>query len=173
MVSITPRPLQRRGKSPWYTSDRRLGGPQSRSGRRGKEKNLTPHQDSHSDQPVQLVASRYTDWTIQAPLYICLCVCVSVYLSIHSSIQPSLWLYSPFLDLGRFSVSWSFTQSVGRLGRVISPSQGRYLHTEHKTQEKRTQTSVARAMIRAFERAKTVHVLGRAATVSGWVIILR
>jgi hypothetical protein len=44
-----------------------------------------------------------------------------------------LWLYSPLLDLGRFSVSWSFTQSVGLLGREISPSQGRYLHTgQHK-----------------------------------------
>jgi hypothetical protein len=32
-----------------------------------------------------------------------------------------------------FSVSWSYTQSVGLLGRGISPSQGRYLHTEqHK-----------------------------------------
>jgi hypothetical protein len=27
-------------KSPWYTLDRRLGGPQNRSGRGGKEKNL-------------------------------------------------------------------------------------------------------------------------------------
>jgi hypothetical protein len=25
-----------------------------------------------------------------------------------------------------------FTQTVGLLGQVISPSQGRYLHTEHK-----------------------------------------
>jgi hypothetical protein len=30
-------------------------------------------------------------------------------------------------------ISWSFTQSVGHLGRGISPSQGRYLHTgQHK-----------------------------------------
>jgi hypothetical protein len=31
-----------RGKSPWYSSDRRLGGPQSRSGRGGEEKNSQP-----------------------------------------------------------------------------------------------------------------------------------
>jgi hypothetical protein len=31
--------------------------------------------------------------------------------------------------LAAFSVSWSYTQSVGPLGWVISPSQGRYLHT--------------------------------------------
>jgi hypothetical protein len=29
-----------------------------------------------------------------------------------------------------FSVSYSYTQSVGLLGRGISPSQGRYLHTD-------------------------------------------
>jgi hypothetical protein len=29
-----------------------------------------------------------------------------------------------------FSVSWSYTQPVGHLGRGISPSQGRYLHAE-------------------------------------------
>jgi hypothetical protein len=30
------------GKSPWYPVDRRLGGPQSRSGRGGEEKNSKP-----------------------------------------------------------------------------------------------------------------------------------
>jgi len=30
------------GKSPWYPLDRRLGGPQSRSGRGGEEKNSQP-----------------------------------------------------------------------------------------------------------------------------------
>jgi hypothetical protein len=39
-VSFTPRPLCHRGKSPRYPVDRRLGGPQSRSGRRAKEKIL-------------------------------------------------------------------------------------------------------------------------------------
>jgi hypothetical protein len=35
--------------------------------------------------------------------------------------------------LTAFSVSWSYTQSVGLVGRGISMSQGRYLHTEqHK-----------------------------------------
>jgi hypothetical protein len=33
------------------------------------------------------------------------------------------------LDIGRSSVSWTFTQSVGLLGRGISPLQGRYLNT--------------------------------------------
>jgi len=38
VVSFTPWPPYRRGKSPRYPFDRRLGGPQSRSGLGGKEK---------------------------------------------------------------------------------------------------------------------------------------
>jgi hypothetical protein len=41
MVSFTPRPLYPRGKSPRYPLDRRLGGPQSRSGDVEKRKFLT------------------------------------------------------------------------------------------------------------------------------------
>jgi hypothetical protein len=49
-----------------------------------------------------------------------------------------LWYYSYAptalcLALAIFSVSWSYTQSVGLLGWGISPSQGLYLHIEqHK-----------------------------------------
>jgi hypothetical protein len=39
VVSFTPRPLYPQGKSPSYPLDRRLGGPQSRSGSGGEEKN--------------------------------------------------------------------------------------------------------------------------------------
>jgi hypothetical protein len=64
-----------------------------------------------------------------------------------------------------------FTQTVGLLGRVISPMQGRCLHTGQHTRNKRTQTSVPsvgfETTIPAFERAKTFHALGRAATVIG------
>jgi hypothetical protein len=44
------------------------------------------------------------------------------------------WFYSPLLGPGLlFSFVFFFTQTVGLLGRVISPSQGRYLHTgQHK-----------------------------------------
>jgi hypothetical protein len=34
--------------------------------------------------------------------------------------------------LAAFSGSWSYIQSLGLLGRVIIPSQGRYLHTEQQ-----------------------------------------
>jgi hypothetical protein len=57
--SVTPRPLYPRGKSPRYPLDRRLGEPQSRSGRRGEE-NSWPYRDTNSDPSVaQPVASRY------------------------------------------------------------------------------------------------------------------
>jgi hypothetical protein len=61
-----------------------------------------------------------------------------------------------------------FTQSVGLLGRGISQSQGRYLHTDI-TNNKRTQISMPEVRfeptIPVFERTKTVHALDRAATV--------
>jgi hypothetical protein len=54
VVSFTPLPL-----NPWYPLDRRLGGPQSRSG---------PYRDLNSGlSVVQPVASRYTDCAIPAP----------------------------------------------------------------------------------------------------------
>jgi hypothetical protein len=52
--------------------------------------------------------------------------------SIHSFIHSFIhqWLYSPLLGSGLFfSPVIFFTQTVGLLGRAISPSQGRYLHT--------------------------------------------
>jgi hypothetical protein len=42
VVSFTPRPFYPQGKSPEYPLDRRLGGPQSRSGHGGEEKNSQP-----------------------------------------------------------------------------------------------------------------------------------
>jgi hypothetical protein len=47
VVRFTPRPLYPKGKSPWYPLDWRLGGPQSRSGCSGEEKNSQPCQDSN------------------------------------------------------------------------------------------------------------------------------
>jgi hypothetical protein len=40
MVSFTPHPLYPQGKSPRYPLDRKVGGPQSRSGRGGDAKNF-------------------------------------------------------------------------------------------------------------------------------------
>jgi hypothetical protein len=57
-------------------------------------------------------------------------------------VSTYLWLYSPLLDLGHLSVSWSFTQWVGFLGRGISPSQGRYLYTHDNTNTEQTHTDI-------------------------------
>jgi hypothetical protein len=55
------------GKSPWYPLDRRLGGPQSRSGRGVKEKNSQSRRESNPKTTiVQPVAQCYTDWAIAA-----------------------------------------------------------------------------------------------------------
>jgi hypothetical protein len=63
VVSFTPLPLYSR-----YPLDKRLGGPQSRSGRFGEEKILAPYRDSNSDPSlVQPIVSRYTDCATPAP----------------------------------------------------------------------------------------------------------
>jgi hypothetical protein len=53
MVSFTPQPLYPQGNSPWYSFDRRQGGPHSHSGRDGEKKNSQPLRESNFDlQPV-------------------------------------------------------------------------------------------------------------------------
>jgi hypothetical protein len=89
----------------------------------------------------------------------------------NSSIDVSiyLWLYRALCwFLSNFSVSWSFTQSEGILGRGISQSQGRYLHTEqhkHRINAHRHPCVKwdSKPMIAVFERANPVHALDRAA----------
>jgi hypothetical protein len=73
-----------------------------------------------------------------------------------------------------FSVSWSFLQTVGLLGRGISQSQGRYLNTgqhKHRINTYTHQTSMHFVEFEptnpASERAKTVHSLDHSATVTG------
>jgi hypothetical protein len=100
-------------------------------------------------------------------LFIYLSVCLFIYLSVYISISLSVCL-SIYLSICIPCEPWSLFQSVGLLGRGISPSQGHYLHTE---QHKRTQTSMPRVAIEpttpVFERSKTVHALDHVATVIG------
>jgi hypothetical protein len=58
-----PQPLYPQGKSLWFPLDRRLGGPQSRSGRCGEEKNPPP-----PNHPVILEARRKVVDSSQGPL---------------------------------------------------------------------------------------------------------
>jgi hypothetical protein len=68
-----------------------------------------------------------------------------------------------------------FRQSVGLLGRGISPSEGRYLHRTTQTQNKRRRTPMTwvgfEPMIPAFERANAFHALDRADSVLANVYI--
>jgi hypothetical protein len=73
-----------------------------------------------------------------------------------------------------------FSQMVGLLGRVISPSQARYLNTgQHKDRINAYihQTSMPwvgfEPTIPAFERATTVHALDRAASLTGSLHVFR
>jgi hypothetical protein len=60
---------------------------------------------------------------------------------IHSFIHR--WLCTPLLGPGFFfSFVIFFTQSVGLLGRVISPSQGRYLHKRQHTHRINAHTDI-------------------------------
>jgi hypothetical protein len=71
VVSFTPRSLYPQGKSLWYPLDRSLGGPQSRSGRGGEEKNSQPPpgiEPQNFERPTRSPALYHTDWAIQALL---------------------------------------------------------------------------------------------------------
>jgi hypothetical protein len=77
-----------------------------------------------------------------------------------------IWLYSPLLGLGRL-FSFFIFYTVGRtLGRVISLTQGRSLHTGQHIQTSIPQLGFE-PTIPVFERAKTVHALDGAAIVIG------
>jgi hypothetical protein len=90
-----------------------------------------------------------------------------------SASRPGRFVYlslcSPLLDLSRFSVSLSFTQSVGLLGGG-SARRKAATYTQHNTENKRTQTSVPSVgfepTIPALERAETAYASDRAATVN-------
>jgi hypothetical protein len=59
VVSFKLRPFYPQRKRPWYPLDRRLDGPQNRSGRGGEEKNSQPLPGlEHSI--IQPIAQRYT-----------------------------------------------------------------------------------------------------------------
>jgi hypothetical protein len=78
MVSFTPQPLYPQEKSTWYPLDRRLGGPQSRSGHGGEEKNSpapagnrTLELRSSSPQPSAIPTELSRLFPKTSGLYIC------------------------------------------------------------------------------------------------------
>jgi hypothetical protein len=96
----------------------------------------------------------------------------SSYFPLYLSIYLSIYGSTALVDLGRFFSFVIHTQSVGLLGRWISPSQGRYLHREqhkHRINAHRHPCHPVgfELTIPAFERAKTFHASDRAAIVIG------
>jgi hypothetical protein len=68
---------------------------------------------------------------IQVPSFLRSSLASVPFRCVHSFIYQ--WLYSPLLGAGLLQFRNLFTQTVGLLGWVISPSQGHYLRTEqHK-----------------------------------------
>jgi hypothetical protein len=100
----------------------------------------------------------------------------------NSSRNPRLfyfpWLYSPSLDLGRLTYRRFlklFIQMVGLLGRVISPSQGLYIHrtTQHRrTRDKHPCLSGIRTHDLSNHPAKT-HASDRTAIVTGKLYVIK
>jgi hypothetical protein len=88
--------------------------------------------------------------------------------NLYSFIHP--WLYSPLLSPGPLISFLIYTQSVGFLGQVINPSQGRYLPTGQHKRRINAETSMLwvgfEPTIPTFGRAKTVQALDPAATVT-------
>jgi hypothetical protein len=68
VVSFTDRLLCPQGKSPWYPLDRKLGGPQSRSGCGGEEKTSQPL-PGLKPLIIQPVAQSYSIIPATFPLY--------------------------------------------------------------------------------------------------------
>jgi hypothetical protein len=58
MVSLTPRPVYTRGKSPRYPLDRRLGGPQNRSALYGEENNILPCREWNPDRLAHSLSAK-------------------------------------------------------------------------------------------------------------------
>jgi hypothetical protein len=86
VVSFTPRPLYPRGKSPRYPLDRRLNGPQSRSGRRGEEKILS--KAPYLQQTLNLLRDHFM-WCETANLNAYLVINNKLFLAPHSNSFPA------------------------------------------------------------------------------------
>jgi hypothetical protein len=101
-------------------------------------------------------------------LSVCLSIFLSVYLSIHLS--ACVWLWSPLLDVDRFSV-FLFLYTFGRTPWTGDQPVATPLSTHRTThlQNKRAQTSMPRVGFElttpVFERAKKVHASDRAVAV--------
>jgi hypothetical protein len=92
MVSFTPWPLYLPKKGPPYPLKRRLDGSQSWSGRRGESRILYLRDSNPKPRPCSPVASRYTDWALQAKCIKILLLCF-IGCDTTSVMEPMFHLY--------------------------------------------------------------------------------
>jgi hypothetical protein len=114
-----------------------------------------------------------TTWNCVMPV-VNPCLQNVIYASIYEGENIFLNGSTTLVGPGRFFSLLIYSQSVGLLGRVISSSQGLYLNTGQHKYEINTYTHQItmpwmgfEPTITASERAKTVHILDRPATVTG------
>jgi hypothetical protein len=89
VVSFTPLPLYPRGKRLRYPLNRRLGKPQSRSGRHGVEKIIDPTGiRTPTSSVVQPMASRYTDWAIPSRADVMTCLITYMKIMVFTVVLP-------------------------------------------------------------------------------------
>jgi hypothetical protein len=123
VVSFTSRPLNSQGKSPWNPLDRRLGEPQSRSGRGGEKKNSQPLPGL--ERPIiQRVAQRYTTQLSRLLCYIILLYC--------ENIINSKWKVC-FLKIHKWLIGWLgqyFTYFIGILVQINEVVFAKYNSTQ-------------------------------------------
>jgi hypothetical protein len=94
----------------------------------------------------------------------------------NDAVSSTVYIHIHLFSVGHpWNVSFRFSflilrQSVGLLGRGISPSQSRYLQRTTKTKNKRRHASIPwvafEPTIPTFRRVKTIHAFDRAATVN-------
>jgi hypothetical protein len=101
VVRFTPQSLYPRDESSWYPLDRRLGGPQSRSGRSGEEKNECPS------------LSKFVDYKVKLKVSLCLIKLhpIKTYLEVEVRLYTFL---TSALDTGKFSASCPHRFTAGK-----------------------------------------------------------
>jgi hypothetical protein len=111
--SFTPRALYPRGKSRRCSSDRRLGGLQSRSGRDAKIKSICPCRELYPGHPTFIVATKLTELSRPTKLPSSLTLFEGM-IDWHKKTPDVLRRVAlrVFLGLIHFILSWSFWRVV-------------------------------------------------------------
>jgi hypothetical protein len=116
VVSFTHLPLCPQGKSPWYTLDRRLGGPQSRSGYSGvEERNFQPSpglETRSSDRPTHSQSLYRLSYPCSSVLIYTLFIVLLLLLTSHQ--------LQSVINCANASFYWTFPNFVRKYSLIVS-----------------------------------------------------